>query len=271
MPTIRRYVLRSTLLLLVLFSFNSCKKGNPILFSLQDEIQLGQQVRDEVLSNPQEYGEVLDRSQYPQAYAYLDNLVNSILASPDVRYKDEFAWEVRIIHKPGVLNAFATPGGYIFVYVDLIKYLDSADQLAGVLGHEIAHSDRRHSARNLERVYGVAILLDIVLGSGGSQLTQITKQLALGLAGLSFSRNMEREADEYSVIYLNSTSYQCDGAAGFFEKLQAEGKCGGLTWTSTHPDPCERVQNINDKAAALSCDNRPATISSYQDFKNSLP
>jgi predicted Zn-dependent protease len=271
MHTIRRYALRSALWLLVLFGFNSCKKGDPIFFSLQDEIQLGQQVRNEVLSNPQEYGEVLRRSQYQAAYAYLDNLVNSILSSPDVRYKKEFAWEVRIIHKPGVLNAFATPGGYIFVYVDLIKYLDSADQLAGVLGHEIAHSDRRHSARNLERVYGVAILLDIVLGKGSSQLAQITKQLALGLAGLSFSRDMEREADEYSVIYLNSTSYRCNGAAGFFEKLQAEGKCGGLTWTSTHPDPCERVQNINTKAAALACENRPATISSYQDFKNSLP
>lgn len=257
--------------LFTLLLFNSCKKGSPMLFSLQDEVQLGRQVRDEVLSNPQEYGVVLERSQYPAAYQYLDNMFNTILNSSEIRYRNQFDWEIRLIKKEGVLNAFATPGGYIFVYTDLIKYLDTADQLAGVLGHEIAHSDRRHSARNLERVYGVAILLEIALGRSSGQLANITKQLALGLAGLRFSRDMEREADEFSVRYLNQTSYQCNGAAGFFEKLRDQNMCGGLTWTSTHPDPCERISNINSKAAEFNCTNRNATITSYQQFKNSLP
>jgi len=72
------------------------------------------------------------------------------------KHKDDFAWQVKIIDDPETLNAFATPGGYIYVYTGLIKFLDTEDQLAGVMGHEIAHADLRHSTRQMTSSYGVS-------------------------------------------------------------------------------------------------------------------
>ena len=67
--------------------------------------------------------------------------------------------DLRIIHDDSTLNAFCTPGGYIYIYTGILKFLDSEDEFAGVLGHEIAHADLRHSTRQMTKQYGVQILL----------------------------------------------------------------------------------------------------------------
>jgi predicted Zn-dependent protease len=99
----------------------------------------------------------------------------------------------------------------------LIKFLDSEDELMGVLGHEIAHADCRHSTAQLTKQYGIAFLADALLGNKAA-LNQIAKTLVGGVAGLSFSRVNESEADSKSVQYLCSTSMNAAGAAGFFKK-----------------------------------------------------
>src|SRR5690606_8928148 len=94
----------------MLMLFSSCDKNNNFnVFSIEDDKQLGLQVRDEIAGNPQEFP-LLSLEEYPEAYAYLNNIVDKILVSEDVGYRDEFAWEVRIIDQD-VLNAFAVPGG----------------------------------------------------------------------------------------------------------------------------------------------------------------
>ncbi len=246
--------------------------GNPDdnsinIFSVEDDKQLGAQVNQEILSNPQEYP-VLSESQYSAAYAYLNNIRNKILNAGEVYYKDEFVWEVRIIHDDNTLNAFCTPGGYIYVYTGLIKFLDSEHELAGVLGHEIAHADRRHTTDQLTKAYGLQLLLDVLLGGNQGTLTEI----ASGLTTLAFSRANETEADRYSVVYLCPTDYQADGAANFFENLvNAGGSSGTPVFLSTHPDPGNRVQNIQDVGVELGCGGTNIFDQEYQDFKNSLP
>ncbi|MGB3586902.1 MAG: M48 family metalloprotease [Tunicatimonas sp.] len=144
--------------------------------------------------------------------------------------------------------------------------------MAGVLGHEIAHADLRHSMRNLQRQYGISILLGLVLGEGGNQLTQIVGQLAAGAAGLSFSREFETEADEASVEYLSQTPYNCAGARSFFQKLTDDGKTSGIpTFLSTHPNPANRFENITEKAQAIGCSTQPYNPASYRDFQQMLP
>lgn len=237
------------------------------IFSVEDDKQLGAQVNQEILSNPQEYP-VLSESQFPGPYAYINNIRNKILNGGEVFYKDEFAWEVRIIHDDNTLNAFCTPGGYIYVYTGLIKFLDSEHALAGVLGHEIAHADRRHTTDQLTKVYGIQLLLDVLLGANQGTLTQI----ASGLTTLAFSRANETEADRYSVVYLCPTNYQADGAANFFEELINAGSSGGTpVFLSTHPDPGNRVQNIHDVEVELGCGGSGTFDQEYLDFKNSLP
>ena len=256
----------------VLFITPSCDKNNDfVIFSIEDDKKLGAQVASEIASKPQEFP-VLDREEYSKAYDYLQDITNRILNSDQVTYREEFNWTINIIHDDNVLNAFATPGGYIYVYTGLIKYLDKEDDLAGVIGHEIAHADQRHSSKQLQRAYGIQILLSVILGNDPSSLEQIVGALAGNLATLQFSRSFEEEADQYSVKYLSQTQYQCNGAHSFFEKLLEEEKAGNTPkFLSTHPAPQDRVDAINTFAQSIGCDMIPDDPSTYQNFKNMLP
>ncbi len=266
-----RILSRVLVLALLPFSMACDKNGDVSFFSIEQDKELGAQVAAQIASDTS--FNILSAAEYPEAYAYLESMKNVILNSGSVSYKDEFAWKLHIIDDD-VLNAFATPGGYIYVYTGLIKYLEKADDLAGVMGHEIAHADQRHSSKQLQKAYGVQILLSIALGEDASQLAQVAGQIAGTGAILAFSRSAETEADDFSVQYLSDTDYACNGAASFFQKLLDEGQ-GGSTpaFLSTHPSPDNRVADINVKADKLGCDTGTITESgfTYQDFKNSLP
>lgn len=255
-------------LALVCMVFGCDKNDNFIIFSIQNDIDLGGQVSEEIASDPAQFP-ILDRVEYANAYAYMDAMRDQILNSGEVAYKNEFVWKMHIIDAD-VLNAFATPGGYIYVYTGLIKYLDNADDLAGVLGHELAHADLRHTSRNLQKQYGVSILLSIVLGQNATEMEKIAGQIAGTIAGLSFSRKFETESDAQSVVYLAQTDYACNGAASFFEKLEAEGQLTPPEFLSTHPSPDTRILDINTKATDLGCDTGliSETGTTYQDFQN---
>jgi predicted Zn-dependent protease len=233
--------------------FISCdKNGDFLLFSIQNDIDLGAQMDAEIEANTQEFP-ILSRTTYSAAYSYLDDMVEHILDNADISYREEFVWEVHIINDD-VLNAFVTPGGYIYVYSGLIKYLDNADDLAGVIGHEIAHADQRHSSKQLQRQYGISMLLSIILGDEPSVLEEAVGQIAGTGAILAFSRGAESEADAFSVEYLANTRYACNGAASFFQKLIDEGAGGGIPeFLSTHPNPDNRVADINAKATQEGC------------------
>ncbi len=252
---------------------SSSGKVSSLFFSVADDKKLGLQVQEEIESKPSEYP-ILPKSTYPKSYEYIREMTEMIINSGNVAYKDDFAWVVKIIQDDNTLNAFCTPGGYIYVYTGLIKYLNTADDLAGVMGHEIAHADRRHSIKQLEKQYGISLLLSIALGESASQTAQIAGQLAGKGTILAFSRGAESEADEYSVRYLSGTSYACNGAATFFEKLTAEGKSGGTpSFLSTHPSPDNRVEDINNFAKSLQCSTKAIQENgmTYAQFKASLP
>jgi predicted Zn-dependent protease len=265
---------RAFLLVLFLSVSISCKKDNNAvpscetininLFSLAQDRELGAQVDSQLVAQLRDT--ILDTVQYAEAYSHLKRITDAILNSGKVENKDKLVWKMRIINQD-VLNAFCTPGGYIYVYSGIIKYLDSEDDLAGVLGHEIAHADRRHSTKSMTRDYGISTLLSVVLGQDPNLLVQI----ANGLAGLKYSRCHESEADAYSVNYLSPTEYKCNGAASFFEKL---GNAGSPPeFLSTHPNPDNRVQAINDRAFQLGCKTSSGVTDTerYQKFKKSLP
>lgn len=251
---------------------SSCNKDEPfVLFPLEQDVELGAQVHEQILAMPDSLP-ILSEQQYPQAYQYLRGIMNKIEASNDLLYKDRFGYSTKvfIIKEDEVLNAFATPGGYTYVYTGLLKYLETEDHLAGVLAHEIAHADRRHSVRALQRQVGLQLLLDFALGTNQGAAVQVLS----ALGQLRYSRDAEEEADKFSVQYLSNpqSPYECDGAAGFFEKLQTQG--GGSSvpeFLSTHPSPENRIQDIQEYAASINCDTSPCTSCSYQQFKNMLP
>ena len=236
------------------------------LFSVQQDIELGKQVRQEIASKPNEYP-VLAESSNREAYAYIRKITDRILNSGQVPYRKEFAWEVQIIDDDKTLNAFCTPGGYIYVYTGLIKFLDSEEQLAGVMGHEIAHAAQRHSTRQMTKIYGLQTVIAVATGQAEPGMLS---QIALGIINLKFSRTHEKEADTYSVNYLCPTTYEADGAADFFKKIQGQGGARQPEFLSTHPDPGNRVANITQTAQKKGCRGNQTYKSEYQRFKNSL-
>ena len=153
----------------ILTLFMGCGDGNGVLlFSVEDDIELGEQVAEQIANDPSFI--ILKEAEYVDAYAYLNDMKNEILNSGNVTYDEEFAWKLHIVHDDEVLNAFATPGGFIYIYTGLIKFLDKEDDLAGVLGHEIAHADKRHGSKQMQQQYGISLLLSILTGGGENDL-----------------------------------------------------------------------------------------------------
>ncbi len=241
------------------------KKGGFNLFTIEQDKALGAQVAAEIDSNQQEFP-LLDSIKYRDVYQYIYKVRDKILNSGNVAHKDDFSWRLRIINDDSTLNAFCTPGGYIYIYTGILKFLDSEDQFAGVLGHEIAHADLRHSTRQMTKMYGVGFLLEVL---GGNR--QMLKQIAAGLINLKFSRAHESEADEMSVEYLCPTDYNASGGAGFFKKIQEMGGGRAPEFLSTHPNPENRIEHFETHKEALNCQGNNRYITEYKAMVAKLP
>jgi predicted Zn-dependent protease len=259
------------LLLAMVYSitFLSCggmKSGGGFnLFSIEDDIALGKQFSQEIEKDAKNYP-LLPEKGNEQVYSYIRGITNKIIKSGKVAYADKFAWQVKIIDDDKTLNAFAVPGGYLYVYTGLIKFLDTEDQLAGVMGHEIAHAAQRHSTQQMTKIYGLDALTQIITGKSDPG---VLSQIALSLLSLKFSRSHESEADQYSVIYLCNTTYNAAGAAGFFEKMQGHGGAPP-EFLSTHPNPGNRVNDIKKKAQEMACKGSATNKTEYDKIKKLL-
>ena len=243
------------------------------VFGPRDDVELGEMSAQSLAEDPEEYP-ILAEDEYPEAYEHLRRIVGGIIDSPAIKYRDVFAYsQMKIINRDDVLNAFCTPGGYIYVYTGLIKYLDREDHLAGVLGHEIAHAEMRHGSIRLQKEYGIKaltsfLLLTVPISAGDYINAKILKDLI----GLSYSRDQEAQADEYSVKYLATSDYACDGTAGFFIKLKEQGDDVRIPEImSDHPDSGSRIREIQREAERIGCSIQPADPAQWSAFQASLP
>lgn len=245
---------------------NEKNKGKGInLFTVQQDKELGAQVAGEIEGDPNQFP-ILDSAQNAAVYKYIYGVRDKILNSGNVDFKDEFSWRIRIIHDDSTLNAFCTPGGYIYVYTGILKFLDNESELAGVLGHEMGHADMRHSTRQMTQMFGVQLLLDVLAGDRAA-----LKQVTGALIGLKFSRNHETEADECSVKYLCPTDYDAAGGAGFFQKIQAMGGARQPEFLSTHPDPGNRIEHFQNSKVNLGCKGKEIYTLEYKAMVAKLP
>ncbi len=235
------------------------------IFPVSKDAELGLQVSQNIDSANERI--ILDPSKYEKAYAYLIGIRDSILKNNTLVHANDFTWRIRIIKDDTTQNAFCTPGGYIYVYTGLIHYLESEDQLAGVMGHEMAHAEKRHSTDALTRSLGAEILLNLVFGQGKGQLARI----ASGVMELNYGRDAETEADNCSVEWLYKTSYNPIGAAGFFEKIEKQGKGPGIPeFLSTHPNPDNRISNMKKKWESLGGKKGNTYTERYREFQKWL-
>ncbi len=245
----KKYITKKYSSILILLIVVACGTGIN-LFSDQEEVKLGIQFDEEIRSKPDEFP-IYNKN--PQVKEYIrTRIFNHVLESPEVKKVTVYQYQMEIIDNDSTLNAFAVPGGYIYLYTGLIKYLDSEAALAGVIAHEIAHIERRHATQRITNAYGLQLLASLALGNNPSQVSIIVANLFSGLTLLANSRSAEDESDKYAVLYLSSTRYYPGGVKFFFEKLRDDGKIssggGGIaTFLSTHPDPIDRINTTEQR------------------------
>lgn len=158
-------------------------------------------------------------------------------------------WEF-VVFESAQVNAFALPGGKVGVYTGLLAFADSDDELAAVIGHEIAHVSARHGAERASQQLGVALL-----GAGVAVATEDSKhrdaiRVAYGLAAtgtvLKYSRDHESEADRIGLLYMARAGYDPAAAVRFWRKMAAREQSGPRMpeWLSTHPADETRIARL---------------------------
>jgi predicted Zn-dependent protease len=217
--------------------------------SAEDEVKLGREQHPEIV---REFGGEYDD---PQLRAYVDSLGRLLAQTSELPNLD---WHFTVLDTP-VVNAFALPGGYVYVTRGLLALADNEAELAGVLAHEIGHVTARHSAER----YGQSVLGSAAaLGVGvllGSQAAAEATSGAAQLAVLSYSRDQEFEADTLGVRYLARTGHDPEAMATFLRRLlghsRYEAELAGrpeaadaFDITQTHPRTADRVERAIQQA-----------------------
>jgi predicted Zn-dependent protease len=215
------------------------------LVSEQQEIQMGQQGAQQVA---QEIGLINDQA----LQNYLQGIGAALAAKSE---RPNLPWTFRAVDDPSP-NAFALPGGYIFVTRGLLDLMNNEAELASVVGHEIGHVTARHSVQQMsqQQLAGLALGVGAILSPTVAQLGGIAQQ-GLGLLFLKYGRDDERQADDLGFRYALTQGYDVRYMDDVFRSLQRLGEASKQsplpTWMATHPGEAERIQTIDAKLAQL--------------------
>jgi predicted Zn-dependent protease len=185
--------------------------------------------------------------QDPELRAYILGLANKVVALGKTD-RPEFTWAVEVIDDPNTVNAFATPGGYLYVYTGLLRAADNEAEVIGVMGHEVGHQLARHFARRLVQTYTLQAIIAVALGQDPNLLAQLGATLLAQGYLLSHSREAETEADEIGARLTSRAGYDPNGLVTFFAKLEAmQGTTPAvLKYIMGHPLAADRQQHVKD-------------------------
>ena len=244
----KNLVMLTTLLTAVTFLSNCAVdpvtgRTGLMLMSENEEIQLGTKTDQEITK---EYG-LYDDRVLTQYIADMGHRLGAVSHRPQLPY------EFKILDTSTV-NAFAVPGGFVYMTRGILAYLNSEAELACVMGHEIGHITARHSAEQYSRgqLAQIGLAAGMIISPTFARLGDVA-QLGVQMLFLRFSRDNEREADDLGVEYASRAGYDAARMGSFFETLERmhpDSEKGGLPdWFSTHPNPEDRIGAVRRKAA----------------------
>ena len=216
-----------------------------ISLSPQQEIAIGLQSKPTMT---QQHGGLHSDNRYQ---ALVDNVGNKLI-NTSIAKKTPYKYEFHLLADERTINAFALPGGQIFITYALFSKLENEDQLAGVLGHEIGHVLGKHSN---ERITDSKYWQTLVMGAGAIDMGSVASQIGNGTL-LKNGREDELESDELGVLFMIKAGYNPEEMIGVMKILKAAaGPNRTPEFQSTHPDPENRIEKI--RAAIKKYKNAP--------------
>lgn len=208
-----------------------------ISMTADKEIAIGLQSAPQIA---QEYGGLYSNNEYQ---SLIDNVGNK-LVNNSVAKNTPYKYEFHLLADPNTINAFALPGGQIFITYALFSKLENEDQLAGVLGHEIGHVIGRHSAERIaESEYWQGL---ITAGNVGADIGNVIGGIGQNTL-LTNGRDDELESDDLGVLFMLKSGYNPEEMIDVMEILKAASGPNRLPeFKSTHPDPENRIEKIKE-------------------------
>ncbi len=259
--------MKKFIVFLILFII-SCVTTGPsgktdfIFISTPEEVEIGKQVAADV-----EAEEKLLRNSTVQNY--VNGVGQKIARVCDRRDVD---YEFKVIDKDEI-NAFACPGGFIYVYSGLLETLDNEAQLAAVLAHEISHVVARHSVKKLQNIYGYSILAQIALGDKAEGAAGDIVNVAASLILQGYSRDNEFEADRYGLLYAKNAGYNPKGMIQVFEKfkkMEGSRPSAVLGLLASHPPATDRIERAESEIKNILGTSLPYHEDRYKKIKSQL-
>lgn len=242
-----RLIIAAGVILFALVKYCSSAEENPytgkeqhITLSPDEEIAIGLQSAPEMA---QQHGGLHPNSQ---AQALVDAVGNKLVQSSIAR-ETPYKYDFHLLADERTINAFALPGGQVFITYALFSKLENEHQLAGVLGHEIGHVIGRHSADRISK-QGLTqgILSGVAVGSDSGAATQMAAVIA-NVINMKYGRNDELESDDLGVRFMIRAGYNPEEMIGVMKILKnAAGPNRTPEFQSTHPDPENRIQKIKE-------------------------
>ena len=230
----------------LLILYTSLSDSRAALLSPEEEGELGERFLKRIQSQ-------YEFADYPYIVQYINNLGAFIGRSIEVPY---FPLKFYVV-KDTSINAFAAPAGHVFFFSGLIQIMDSVDELASVLAHELGHVSARHLAGRIERSSKVAlatmaaVLAGVLIGGEATEALMVGSMAAGIQAELGYSREDERQADQLGCKYTNMAGFNTQGMITTLKKIQRENWYGAQNippYLLTHPGASERMSNIETMA-----------------------
>ena len=211
-----------------------------MLFGEQQDLEIGQKYAPEV---ERQMGGRIDNDA-------LQNYMNSV-GQKIAAVSHRRSWEYQFAAlEHDSLNAFALPGGYVFITKGMLKELTTEAQLAGILAHEVGHIVARDSAALMSREIGIGILLAAAASQTTSRGTITAAQLTRQIIGLRFSRKDERDADLAGLNYMVRAGYNPNGMIETMQMLERKNTVRPIEFFSTHPAPANRMTYLRARIEA---------------------
>lgn len=213
--------------------------GNFNMISPSQEQQLGVQLSDQITKE----SHVLQDAEINNYIQAIGNKLVAASKKPDEQYA------FHVVDDKSV-NAFAIPGGHLYVHTGLIAAAESEAELAAVMAHELGHAESRHPTKSMSRAMGMQMISGMILGKEPGQMQSAAANLITNGGISAYSRSAENEADSIAVYLLNRSGYDPYAMVSFFEKLleieQREGGGGsiGMSLFASHPDTVDRINQV---------------------------